>query len=112
MSDEPGFIRLANYRQLHVDPEMTRVAAAAAGLPPADFDGVAMTRSIDIAAHTAAISGAAASSGMGDNATFIDVGRSPYLTLWELQAWTERLVVRTSLERKTGFEPATLTLAR
>lgn len=73
------------YRQLHVDAEWTAGLAGAVGLPAADFDGVAMTRSIDLETYSTNMTSASASKGMGDNSTFVDVGRSPYSTLWELE---------------------------
>lgn len=76
------------YRQLHVDAEWTKRAADASRLPAADFEGVAMTRSADPDAYVRHMTSTAASKGMGDNATFVDVDRSPYITLWNVAAVT------------------------
>jgi hypothetical protein len=72
------------YRQHHVDPGHSAAAARASGLRAADFDGVSITYSVDLDAHLRVMTGAGASRGMSDNATFVDVDHSPYLTVWHL----------------------------
>jgi EthD domain len=75
---------LEAYVQHVVDPDRTLSLAGAVDLPPADFDGVAVTYTSSIEAHVELMGRSQAKTGVRDNETFVAVYRSPYITLVEL----------------------------
>jgi hypothetical protein len=72
------------YIQHHVDPHASSSLARDVDLPPADFDGVAVTYTSSVAAHVELMGRPRTNAGVRDNDTFVAVDRSPYVTLFEL----------------------------
>ena len=72
------------YLQHVVDPDRTRSLARAIGVPPADFDGVAVTYMSSVEAHVELMRRSQANAGVRDNEVFVAVEQSPYITLVEL----------------------------
>ncbi|HKA04251.1 MAG TPA: EthD domain-containing protein [Acidimicrobiales bacterium] len=72
------------YIQHHVDPDASSSLARAVDIPPADFDGVAVTYTSSVSAHVELMSRSQTNAGVRDNETFVAVDRSPYVTLFEL----------------------------
>jgi hypothetical protein len=78
---------LLGYVQHQVDLASSRRLGELIGLPPAEFDGVAQIFTACEPSYIRVMESRGAAGGVRDNATFVDVGRSPYLALWHL---TER----------------------
>jgi EthD domain len=75
---------LLGYVQHRVDPESSRRLGQILGLPAAEFDGVAQIFAASRPSYIRVMESRGAAGGVRDNASFVDVARSPYLALWHL----------------------------
>jgi EthD domain len=75
---------LLGYVQHQVNPESSRRLGEILGLPAAEFDGVAQIFTASRASYIRVMESRGAAGGVRDNASFVDVARSPYLALWHL----------------------------
>jgi EthD domain len=81
---------LLGYLQHQVDPESSRRLGQILGLPAAEFDGVAQIFTASRPSYIRVMESRGAAGGVRDNASFVDVARSPYLALWHLTEGAER----------------------